>query len=55
MYRPDDGWNGIAPLNRRKHAAHFGGKSNSMNDSGWCALCRARKVRAGKPGRAPSD
>ena len=32
-----------------------GTKLNSMNDSGWCALCRAKKVRAGKPGRAPSD
>ena len=30
-------------------------KLNSLNDTGKCAPCRARAVRMGKPGRAPSD
>jgi hypothetical protein len=30
-------------------------KLREANDTEWCAPCRARAVRMGKPGRAPSD
>ena len=30
-------------------------KLREANNTEWCAPCRARAVRMGKPGRAPSD